>query len=80
VDIIAMAKDSADGTAGLLSDIENLERSINRLMVMLDKVMDYVGRVVVGIWTWRRFKRFLCRAEGLRRTIVFSAPFLSINI
>ncbi|KAI9005630.1 maintenance of mitochondrial structure and function-domain-containing protein [Hyaloraphidium curvatum] len=47
LDIIAMAKDSAEG-AGLLSDIENLERSVLRLMEMLDKVLDYVNRVVAG--------------------------------
>lgn len=56
VDIIAMAKDSADSTAGLLSDIENLERSISRLMEMLDKVLDYVNRVVVGL-DWTRWVR-----------------------
>lgn len=43
-----MAKESSEGTANLLSDIENLERSVTRLMEMLDKVMYYVNRVVVS--------------------------------
>jgi translation initiation factor 3 subunit F len=49
LDLISMAKSQPDHTASLLSDIDNLERSILRLQDMLTKVSAYVDRVVVRI-------------------------------
>ena len=47
VDVISMAKDSTDSKASILSDIDNLERSILLVRDMLESISEYVARVQV---------------------------------
>ncbi|KAJ3298413.1 hypothetical protein HK104_010743 [Borealophlyctis nickersoniae] len=46
LDVIAMAKDTPDKSATLLSDMDNLERSILQVHDMLESVGNYVERVL----------------------------------
>ncbi|TPX53984.1 hypothetical protein SeMB42_g00508 [Synchytrium endobioticum] len=48
LDIISIAKNHASQSSGLLSDMDNLERSIVQVRQMLDTVGDYVDAVIAG--------------------------------
>ncbi|TPX31207.1 hypothetical protein SmJEL517_g05440 [Synchytrium microbalum] len=48
LEIISMAKNHAQQSSGLLSDMDNLERSIIQVRQMLDTVGDYVDAVIAG--------------------------------
>ncbi|KAJ3306208.1 hypothetical protein HDU93_006205, partial [Gonapodya sp. JEL0774] len=47
-DVVATARRNPDETAAMLSDVDNLERSIVQVQSMLNKVSDYVERVTKG--------------------------------
>ena len=46
LDLIAGAKDDKDRTATVLTDIESLERSIEEVLAMLDRVSKYVEAII----------------------------------
>ncbi|KXS12679.1 hypothetical protein M427DRAFT_157091 [Gonapodya prolifera JEL478] len=48
LDVVASARKNPDTTAGMISDIDNLERSILQVQGMLDKVSEYVEKVTKG--------------------------------
>jgi len=51
LDLIARAKDAPNRQASLLTDLDNLERSVSRVQEMLDNVQKYVDGVLNGAIT-----------------------------
>lgn len=47
VDMLASAKNSENRTASLLSDMDHLEIAVSKLQEMLERVSQYVDKVVV---------------------------------
>ena len=46
LDLIAAAKDREDRTAGAVTDVESLERALEEVLALIDRVSEYVDSVV----------------------------------
>jgi hypothetical protein len=49
VDLLASAKDDTSRCTSLISDMDNLEKTIVAVQEMLERVTDYVNKVLVSL-------------------------------